>query len=98
MKAEYKTLKQENRNLKDSNQNHVFINEKLNQALKKATSRLEEFEKMGDSIKTQTTASDSLKVKVEEKEEEKEMEFGDVSSIMIKPDQLYNNFGEEEEK
>jgi hypothetical protein len=31
-----KNLKKEIQNLKDSNENHIFINDKLNQALKKA--------------------------------------------------------------
>lgn len=38
-------MKKENQNLKDSNENHIFINEKLNQALKKSSKRIEELEK-----------------------------------------------------
>jgi hypothetical protein len=30
--------------LRDSNENHIFINEKLNHALKKANQRIEDFE------------------------------------------------------
>lgn len=30
--------------MKDSNENHIFINEKLNQALKKTTQRLHDLE------------------------------------------------------
>lgn len=33
---DFKTLKKENANLKVSNENHIFINEKLNKALKKS--------------------------------------------------------------
>ena len=40
-----KNLKKEIQNLKDSNENHIFINEKLNSALKKANQRAEELEK-----------------------------------------------------
>jgi hypothetical protein len=40
-----KNLKKEIQNLKDSNENHIFINEKLNSALKKANIRAEELEK-----------------------------------------------------
>ena len=31
--------------MKDSNENHIFINEKLNQALKKSNTRVEELER-----------------------------------------------------
>lgn len=44
-RIDYKNLKKENQNLKDSNENHIFINEKLNQALKKAVARSEELER-----------------------------------------------------
>lgn len=37
MKTEHQRLKDENFSLKASNDNHIFINEKLNRALKKAT-------------------------------------------------------------
>jgi predicted RNase H-like nuclease (RuvC/YqgF family) len=45
IRTDFKNLKKENQNLKDSNENHIFINEKLNQALKKATARIEDLEK-----------------------------------------------------
>ena len=38
---DFKTLKKENANLKVSNENHIFINEKLNKALKKSETRIE---------------------------------------------------------
>lgn len=40
-RTDFKTLKKENANLKDSNENHLFINEKLNKALKKSEERIE---------------------------------------------------------
>ena len=39
--TDLKALKNENANLKDSNENHIFINEKLNKALKKNEERIE---------------------------------------------------------
>ena len=44
-RIDMKSLKKENSNIKDSNENHIFINEKLNQALKKSSQRTEELEK-----------------------------------------------------
>jgi hypothetical protein len=44
-RIDLKNLKKECQNLKDSNENHVFINEKLNQALKKSSQRCEELER-----------------------------------------------------
>ena len=38
---DYKVLKKENASLKVSNENHIFINEKLNKALKKSETRIE---------------------------------------------------------
>jgi dynactin complex subunit len=38
---EIKKLKQTNANLKSSNENHIFINEKLNKALKKSEQKIE---------------------------------------------------------
>ena len=52
--VEEKTLKKENANLKDSNENHIFINEKLNKALKKSEDRIE---KLTQKIKTITNES-----------------------------------------
>ena len=53
-RADFKTLKKENANLKDSNENHIFINEKLNKALKKSEERIE---KLTQKIKTITNES-----------------------------------------
>lgn len=55
-RIELKNMKKECQNLKDSNENHVFINEKLNQALKKATQKIEELEKALDSEKNKNAA------------------------------------------
>lgn len=51
---DFKTLKKENANLKDSNENHIFINEKLNKALKKSEDRIE---KLTQKLKTITNES-----------------------------------------
>ena len=53
-RTDLKTLKKENANLKDSNENHIFINEKLNKALKKSEDRIE---KLTAKIKTITNES-----------------------------------------
>ena len=120
---DFKTLKKENANLKDSNENHIFINEKLNKALKKSEDRIE---KLTQKIKTitnesivlpkrslnanladnQPSASQQMPI-VENGPEmggagmpepgfgnaEADADFfgGDVSSIMIKPDQILND-------
>ena len=52
-----KSLKKEIQNLKDSNENHVFINEKLNQALKKSSARVEELERALEIEKTKNETS-----------------------------------------
>ena len=44
-RIDMKNLKKEIQNLKDSNENHIFINEKLNAALKKTNARVEELER-----------------------------------------------------
>lgn len=120
---DFKTLKKENANLKDSNENHIFINEKLNKALKKSEDRIE---KLTQKIKTITNESvvlpkRSLTVISQEQAKnapapqvENRAGFeageapagqcsfgegldnddffgGDVSSIMIKPDQIMND-------
>ena len=126
-RADFKTLKKENANLKDSNENHVFINEKLNKALKKNEDKIE---KLTAKIKTITNESvvlpkrpiatntpsavgenDERPPQVEngpgvtpnandfpvagfgggEEGEEDDIFGGDVSSIMIKPDQILND-------
>ena len=53
--------------MKDSNENHIFINEKLNQALKKMTQRLHDLELKyegvsGISIKSTESSSKSNEV------------------------------------
>jgi|LauGreDrversion4_2_1035121.scaffolds.fasta_scaffold375791_3 hypothetical protein len=53
-----KSLKKEIQNLKDSNENHIFINEKLNQALKKSNSRVEELER---ALEIERSKHDSIK-------------------------------------
>ena len=53
-RADFKTLKKENTNLKESNDNHIFINEKLNKALKKSEDRIE---KLTQKLKTITNES-----------------------------------------
>lgn len=130
IRVDFKALKKENTNLKDSNENHIFINEKLNQALKKSASRIEELERKLDERdgKSETPKKNTLVVldsQTSSQPEEKgemaaendegatqstikqrinvmsgeqmmalvnESSFGDVSSIMIMPDQMYNNF------
>lgn len=44
-RIDMKGLKKELQNMRDSNENHVFINDKLNQALKKSSARVEELER-----------------------------------------------------
>ena len=58
-----KTLRKENDSLKDSNENHIFINEKLNKALKRMEERNEKLtEKLrqitNDSVVLPKKASD----------------------------------------
>ena len=112
-------MKKENANLKDSNENHIFINEKLNKALKKSEDRIE---KLSQKIKTITNESVVLpktslaaagmtfdppannKIIVENgpgtevsghyaaesfgPDGDDDFFSGDVSSIMIRPDQI----------
>ena len=44
--------------MKDSNENHIFINEKLNQALKKSSGRVEELER---ALEIERSKNDSIK-------------------------------------
>ena len=107
---DYKALKKENASLKVSNENHIFINEKLNKALKKSETRIEQL-----SAKIKTFTNDSIvlpkkQVQMEEKpkvegarpqiggqgmnnfgEEDADPFGGDMSSIMIKPDQIHDD-------
>lgn len=58
-RIDYKNLKKENHNLKDSNENHIFINEKLNQALKKQEQRINDLEAKLSSEEHKTTSNTS---------------------------------------
>lgn len=83
-RIDMKGLKKDLQNMRDSNENHVFINDKLNQALKKSSARVEELErKLAEAGRTSVAPVIVL---------QEEKEFGDMSSIMIAPDQIYNNF------
>ena len=53
-RTDLKSLKKENANLKVSNENHIFINEKLNKALKKSEHRIEQ---LSNKLKTITNES-----------------------------------------
>ena len=44
--------------MKDSNENHIFINDKLNQALKKSNTRVEELER---ALEIERSKNDSIK-------------------------------------
>jgi len=83
-RIDMKGLKKDLQNMRDSNENHVFINDKLNQALKKSSARVEELERrLAEAGRTSVAPVIVL---------QEEKEFGDMSSIMIAPDQIYNNF------
>ena len=85
---EIKKLKQENSNLKASNENHIFINDKLNKALKKSEQRIEGLSKQ---VKALTDKTVVFAKSSDDKEAEDHPFQGDVSSIMIRPDQ-YKDF------
>ena len=53
-RTDLKSLKKENANLKVSNENDIFINEKLNKALKKSEHRIEQ---LSNKLKTITNES-----------------------------------------
>ena len=66
MKSEHQRLKDENFSLKASNDNHIYINEKLNRALKKATEdkkqKKDKTKKKGvQEIETEMVEEDHLK-------------------------------------
>jgi len=84
-----KRLKNENATLKSSNENHIFINDKLNKALKKSESRIESLSQQVKQLTNQTVVFKSKQATFEQAADEPFA--GDVSSIMIKPDQ-YNDF------
>ena len=96
-----KAHKKEIDNLKDSNANLIFINEQLNKALKKSETRSEQLESKLRQITNETVILPKKK-KEEDEDGQKpqdsqgkpmEMPFdGDVSSIMIRPDQIKEMF------
>ena len=47
--------------MKDSNENHIFINEKLNQALKKSAQRIEDLERKLTELGGGASISSSVK-------------------------------------
>ena len=65
-------MKKENANLKVSNENHIFINEKLNKALKKSEQRIDQ---LTSKLKTITNESVVLPKKkyleMQERQQEK---------------------------
>ena len=108
---DFKTLKKENANLKVSNENHIFINEKLNKALKKSETRIESLTakikqitnesvvlpkkpmKESSPIKefNEVAGTGSGVVQEEIRENDPDPFGGDMSSIMIKPDQIHDD-------
>ncbi len=98
MRQEINILKKEIDTLKDSNENHIFINEKLNKALKRSELRSEQLQQ---KLKSTTEQSVLLKKQVsimqmkgkdQENKGDKggfgEFFDGDVSSIMVKADMI----------
>ena len=119
-------MKKEFDSLKDSNENHIFINEKLNKALKRMEDRNEKLteklrqitnesvvlpkknlqpemkQKVDESNKPQITVGASRALENQEAVDDQNGTFGgepeaddffagDVSSIMIKPDQIMHD-------
>jgi hypothetical protein len=79
--------------MKASNENHIFINEKLNKALKKSEQRIEGLVKRVKQLTDESIVLPKKQLAEEaalaDKEKEVEEPFaGDVSSIMIRPDQI----------
>lgn len=62
-RKDFKVLKKENESLKDSSDNHIFINEKLNKALKKSEERNE---KLTERLKKVTNESVILQKRIVE--------------------------------
>lgn len=87
-----KKLKQENANLKASNENHIFINEKLNKALKKSETRIDALSKQVKQLTDQSVVFSKRMAQEESKAPVDEPFAGDVSSIMIRPDQYNDDF------
>ena len=87
-----KKMKQENANLKASNENHIFINEKLNKALKKSEQRIEALSKQVKQLTDQSVVFQNKATEKATKGGDEPFQ-GDVSSIMIRPDQ-YNDFAQ----
>lgn len=92
---ELKRLQKEIDTLKESNENHIFINEKLNKALKRAEQRNEQ---LSAKLKTVTDQSVVLKKEIAEIHIERQQKqtsivedppfLGDVSSIYVKADMI----------
>ena len=84
-RAEIRGLKKENDTLSESNSNHIFINEKLNKALKRCEARNEQ---LVAKVKLLTNESVILKkeARVSEPVEKDSPFLGDVSSICVKAD------------
>ena len=80
-----KKLKQENANLKASNENHIFINDKLNKALKKSEARIDSLSKQVKQLTDQSVIFTQTQNQANVHQSEDPFQ-GDVSSIMIKPD------------
>jgi len=68
--------------LKESNDNHIFINEKLNKALKRCEARNEQL-----ALKVKQLTNESMVLKKEFKEKE-DVFGGDISSIYVKADMI----------
>jgi len=80
---EVRTLKKEIETLKESNDNHMFINEKLNKALKRCEARNEQL-----SLKVKALTNESMVLKKEFKEKNENEFGGDISSIYVKADMI----------
>ena len=87
-----KKLQHENANLKSSNENHIFINEKLNKALKKSESRIEQLAQQVKQLTNQTVVFHKKQEELNAVKSVDEPFAGDVSSIMIRPDQFNDDF------
>ena len=81
---EVRQLKKEIETLKESNDNHIFINEKLNKALKRCEARNEQL-----ALKVKQLTNESMVLKKEFKEKKDDDVFGgDISSIYVKADMI----------
>ncbi len=78
-------MQKEVQTLKDSNENHIFINEKLNKALKRSEQRIEQLQH-----KLKSANEESMLLKKSVVHVEAEPFGGEVSSIMITADMIDN--------